>query len=57
LFLDLAGCNIAQLEQCGLSANAIEASPWCTICTPDRFHSFRRDREKSGRMMGVIGLL
>lgn len=56
-FLDLVGCNLAQLRRSGIPTSAIEVAQWCTICNPDRFHSYRRDREKSGRMMGVIGLL
>jgi copper oxidase (laccase) domain-containing protein len=34
----------------------VEVSSQCTICEPNTFHSFRREKDQSGRMMGVIGL-
>lgn len=56
-FLDIKSANAAQLVQSGIPASCIEISPLCTITTKDLLHSFRRDGEHSGRMMGVIGLL
>ncbi|MDI6803532.1 MAG: peptidoglycan editing factor PgeF [Bacteroidota bacterium] len=41
----------------GVSEENIEVSEYCTICNANLFHSHRRDKEKSGRMMGVIGLV
>ncbi len=41
----------------GVSKENIEVSEYCTICNANLFHSHRRDKEKSGRMMGVIGLV
>ncbi len=55
--LDLKGENQRQLLEAGVPAEQIEVSPYCTICTPDLFHSYRRDRERSGRMVAVIALM
>jgi YfiH family protein len=52
--LDLRAANIAQLDAAGV--RQIEVNPSCTISEEALFHSFRRDRERSGRMMAVIGL-
>jgi YfiH family protein len=54
--LDLKMHNRADLLDCGVLLSNIEISDYCTICTPELFHSYRRDGQKSGRMMGVIGL-
>jgi len=56
IFVDLKAANVAQLVAAGVLPEKIEVSPHCTIGEPDMFHSFRRDRERSGRMMAVIGL-
>jgi len=56
LFLDLKGVIHDQLSVHGVMEENIEICDFCTICNPDLFHSFRRDKERSGRMMGVIGL-
>lgn len=54
--LDIPAVNKAQLLAEGVRDENIEHEDSCTICTPERFHSYRRDGEKSGRMMGVIGI-
>lgn len=54
--LDLKAANVAQLQELGVPPQNIEVSPNCTISEPSLLHSYRRDRESSGRMMGVIGL-
>ncbi|MGA9364517.1 MAG: peptidoglycan editing factor PgeF [Bacteroidota bacterium] len=56
LLLDLTGATKAQLIQNGVREDRIEKNGSCTICTPELFHSYRRDGQRSGRMMGVIGL-
>jgi polyphenol oxidase len=53
--LDVKEANRIQLLQCGVPEDQIEISPYCTISTPELFHSFRRDQAESGRMMAVIG--
>ena len=54
--LDLKLVNRDLLLQAGLLSLQIEVSDACTICTEELYHSFRRDGQKSGRMLGVIGL-
>jgi hypothetical protein len=54
-FLDLLNANAVQLKAAGIPTRQIEASSYCTICNPDVFHSFRRDGERSGRMLAVAG--
>ena len=56
-FLDMKGAIESQLTEAGLVAGNVEVSPHCTITDSRLFHSYRRDREKSGRMMGLIGLV
>lgn len=53
--LDVKEANRIQLVQCGVPEAQIEVSEACTIGDPGRFHSYRRDKEASGRMMAVIG--
>ena len=57
IFLDLKSANTSQLVQSAVPASSIEISPLCTITEKDTLHSYRRDGDRSGRMMGVIGLL
>jgi YfiH family protein len=57
LYLDIKKANKYQLLECGLADANIELLDECTICRSDIFHSYRRDRERSGRMAGVIGIL
>jgi len=44
-----------QLLELGVLPENIEVSEICTIKNPD-YHSFRRDKDKSGRMSAFIGL-
>jgi hypothetical protein len=55
--VDLKGANVQQLLDSGVPASQIEVSPSCTISESGLFHSFRRDRDRSGRMMAVIGII
>jgi len=54
--LDLAAANRRQLVQAGVTPSAIVASNLCTLCHPEEFESYRRDREKAGRMFSFAGL-
>jgi YfiH family protein len=56
-FLDLPGFSRRQLMESGVKKERIEENGKCTVCTPGLFHSYRRGGGRSGRMMGVIGLL
>lgn len=51
--LDLAAVNEFQLRAEGVTN--IWVAGTCTFCDPERFESFRRDGEKSGRMISYIG--
>ncbi len=57
IYADLKSANLAQLTGRGIDSRNVEISAHCTVSEPSRFHSYRRDRESSGRMMAVIGLL
>ncbi len=54
--VDLKAANLSQLLSTGVHRSSIEVSTLCTI-TDATLHSYRRDRERSGRMIGVLGLL
>lgn len=54
--LDLKLHTKIELIDSGVVESNIEISKFCTICMLELFHSYRRDGEKSGRMMGVMGL-
>lgn len=54
--IDLAGANCRQLLDARVQPERIEMLGYCTMCNADRFHSFRRDREASGRMVTAIQL-
>jgi hypothetical protein len=55
--LDLVQENRRQLERSGVPSENIEASGICTFCDAGRFFSFRRDKERAGRMTSFIRLL
>lgn len=57
VYADLKAANAAQLAEEGVRADRIEIHPSCTISEPTLFHSYRREGSRSGRMMGVIGIL
>jgi polyphenol oxidase len=54
--LDLAAENQRQLHKAGVTAERIYASRLCTKCLSEDFHSFRRDREASGRLFSFAGI-
>jgi YfiH family protein len=56
LHLDLKAELARQLRTVGVLHENIELSKHCTICQAETFHSFRRDNDRSGRMLGIIGL-
>ncbi len=57
IYLNLKKANLDLLLACGLQSGNIEISASCTICAPELFHSYRRDRDKSGRMMAVASIV
>jgi YfiH family protein len=54
--INLEQANRRQLIEAGLVPERIYTLGLCTFCLSDQFHSFRRDREKAGRMISVIGV-
>jgi len=52
--LDLASENRKQLETAGVPPQNIEALGVCTFCDAERFFSYRREKEKAGRMTSFI---
>ncbi len=56
IFLDLVEANRQQLLTAGVPAQSIEASPLCTYCRTDVLFSYRAEKGKTGRMMGVVGI-
>ena len=56
IFLDLVDANRRQLLAAGLAKKNIESSPLCTNCHPEMLFSYRAEKGKTGRMMGVAGI-
>jgi len=52
--VDLRRVVRAQLVSAGLLDALIDDVPGCTVCDPVRFFSFRRDGQKSGRLLSAI---
>jgi YfiH family protein len=53
-YVDLRAAVRAQLVAAGVRDARIEDVPGCTKHETDRFHSFRRDGDGSGRMLAAI---
>jgi YfiH family protein len=54
--IDLPGINRSQLTDAGVTPGRIYASNLCTMCLPEEFHSFRRDKDAAGRLYSFIGI-
>ena len=55
-YFDLVGENAEQLIAAGISAKNIFDCGICTACKNDEFFSFRKEKDKAGRMLSVIML-
>jgi len=56
--IDLVKANRYQLLSAGVDADHIHVAPFCTMCRPDLFFSYRCEKKlhgKVGRLMAVIG--
>lgn len=56
--VDLHRANLEQLTESGVSPERIHALTLCTICRPEDFFSYRRDKKlqgRTGRLLSVIG--
>lgn len=56
IFLDVTLANKDFLFEFGIPHENIEISELCTFEEKDLLHSYRRDGEKSGRMIGIIAM-
>jgi hypothetical protein len=52
--VDLRRIVHAQLVEAGVDASLVDDVRGCTVCDPSRFFSYRRDADKSGRMLSAI---
>jgi YfiH family protein len=52
--VDLRRILRSQLEEAGLDAGAIDDVAGCTVCDAARFFSYRRDGQRSGRLLSAI---
>ena len=55
-FLDLKKLNVEILLQSGVLRHNIDMTSFCTYSNNDLFFSYRRDKGKTGRMLGYIGM-
>ncbi|HKG13182.1 MAG TPA: peptidoglycan editing factor PgeF [Pyrinomonadaceae bacterium] len=56
--IDLHRANLEQLTDSGVRPERVHALPLCTICRPEDFFSYRRDKKlhgRTGRLLSVIG--
>ena len=54
--IDLVQYIRTKVEELGVSSERIEVNGRCTVEESNSFYSYRREKEKSGRMMGIIKL-
>jgi polyphenol oxidase len=55
--VDLVETTCRQLGRNGVGSGQISACGLCSCCNPKLFESYRRDRDASGRMTAMIGLV
>jgi len=53
-YLDLVKENRQQLEKTGIREEHMGENPPCTSCHLEKFYSYRREKEKAGRMVSWI---
>lgn len=56
IYLDVAKVNIDMIYNFGIPENQVEHSSLCSFEEKDLLHSYRRDRNSSGRSLGVIAM-
>lgn len=54
--VDLVATVLGQLRRNAGTAGQVDPAKLCTVCRGDLFESFRRDREKAGRMVATISV-
>jgi hypothetical protein len=55
-YVNILGNVLEQIKSFGIKSAQIEYSRKCSFAEINYLHSYRRDREKSGRMFSVIGM-
>jgi len=55
--LDLERVGFDQLVESGLNPDHIARSGECTFADADRYHSYRRDGDRAGRLLTVAGMI
>ncbi|MCS7150537.1 MAG: polyphenol oxidase family protein [Caldimicrobium sp.] len=55
LHLNLSALNLHQAELCGIPKENIWVSPECTHCKPERYHSYRREKNYLYTQISLIG--
>lgn len=55
-YVDLKKDIYSRLLKQHVPSENIQVSKYCTFGDSNMFHSYRRDKDKSGRMLGIIGL-
>jgi polyphenol oxidase len=53
-WVDLRAAARFQLQMLGVLPGNIAMVGGCTVCEPEKYHSYRRDGVPSGRMIGII---
>ena len=48
--------NKKQLTDCGIPEENIDVSGICTVCSSDKYYSYRTHRENTGRQGAIISL-
>ncbi len=54
--VDLVETVVRQLGRNGVTRGQIDTSDLCSYCKPELFESYRRDRERAGRMVAAAGI-
>ena len=54
--IDLPEANRRQLVEAGLDPARIFVSSLCTACSPEEFYSWRRDKDRAGRLVSAIAI-
>lgn len=55
--IDLGAANRRQLIEAGVEEPRIDVLGGCTFCDVARFYSFRREKQRAGRMISYIGVV
>lgn len=55
--IDLVETAKRQLRRNGVTLGHLATADLCTSCDGNLFHSYRRDRERAGRMISAIGIV